>query len=372
MKTIGEVLDEFLAADLLTADAVSLSNQPQAENHNPWFIQALLGLGGWLAAIFFIAASSFCIFVTLNLSSETTIGIAFSIIGIVLLLATTSHIHADFRPNLFMQQFRLVAHIAGHLALQAGILFLFRLWNYPSFWALTLLIQMTIFIWVYPDAIFRFLASLAIVAALNLLVFDLRIAGSLSLLIGLLALSLVINFGGFLSPEIQLKHFDILQVVPYGLVFGFFGSLLIETLYNQASWNTETNFHTPILSTILMLILLLWLILQIFRSYEISLNKPVTWLCLGFVLLIALLTLNTAGILAGILIILLAFRRRNWILMGLAYAFLAYFIVYFYYSLNLGLDIKAYILMGTGIALLLGRLIFKRILPTEKNKGVVA
>jgi uncharacterized membrane protein len=68
----------------------------------------------------------------------------------------------------------------------------------------------------------------------------------------------------------------------------------------------------------------------------------------------------------------IAFWRRNWLLLGLAYAFLAYFIIYFYYTLNQPLDIKSYILTGTGLALLIARILLNRLLPALDNTEVTS
>ena len=48
MKTVGEILDTLLAEGLISAEESNLKNSPESENPSPWFIQALMGLGGWI------------------------------------------------------------------------------------------------------------------------------------------------------------------------------------------------------------------------------------------------------------------------------------------------------------------------------------
>lgn len=371
MKTVAEVLDTLVAEGLISEEESSLKNSPDSESPSPWFIQALMGLGGWLGAIFFFSFISSCFFITMNLSGEFAIGIAFSIMGAVCLLATTSHINAAVSPNLFTAQFRLVVHIVGHVALIGGVfvgLQLWRLENYAAVLGLLISVQTAFFVWLYPDGIFRFLGSIAFVFGLNLIVYDFAIVGSLSVLVGGLGLLLFYLFSGIMPAKQELEHFELLQSLPYGLTFGFFGTILHELAYGYYAWEESLfGLYQPYMSSIILLALLLWMIVRLLSSYQISITAPNALFILGLVILIALPTLNTPGIVGGILVVLLAFRRHNWILMGLAYAFLAYFIIYFYYTLNLTLDVKSYILMGTGLALLLGRLLLKRVLPDIEN-----
>lgn len=76
---------------------------------------------------------------------------------------------------------------------------------------------------------------------------------------------------------------------------------------------------------------------------------------------------------AGLLIVVLAFRRNNWILLGIAYLFFAGFIIEYYYSLEVTLLTKSIILMVTGVLLILGRLFLRRIVTVpDGSEGGVA
>lgn len=370
MKTIGEVLETLAAEGLISEDETNLKNE--AESSSPWFIQALMGLGGWIGAAFFFAFASSCFFITMGLSGDFAIGLAFSILGAVCLLATTAHIHSDSTENLFASQFRLVVHLVGHIALIGGVVTGLQLWrldNYEALLGFLIVLEMATFIWLYPDGIFRFLAAIALVVGLNLIVYDFAIAGTLSILIGLLGLTLFYIFGGLMPAKQEFEHFEILQSAPYGLTFGFIGTIMHELSYGYYVWDGSLlALYQPYLSSFLLLALLFWMMTGLLRSYEIKLLAPSALFIMGLVLLIAIPTLRTPGILAGVLLSLLAFRRKNWILLGLSIISLAAFIIYFYYTLNMTLDMKSYILIGTGLALLLGRLLFQRVLPDLENK----
>jgi uncharacterized membrane protein len=367
MKRIGEVLDALVAEGLVTESEANLKNQPEMDNPPAWYIQVVTAFGGWLAALFFFCFVAWFLLITLSMSNNLAIGITMSILGAFCILGSTAHIASQSSPNLFLEQFRLVFHIVGHLSLLFGISTGLELWRFDhtaTLHSVLILVLLGTFVVFYPDGIFRFLAGIGIVAALNVIVYDFTIAGSLSLLIGVLGLVLLIIFAGFLNSRQELANFELLQSLPYGLVFGFFGSILLEQYYGlNRQWMDTNALYQPALTSVLLLILLLWMLIRLMQSYAIKLSSPNALFILGLVVLIALPTLNTPGILAGILVVVMAFRRRNWLLLGLAYAFLAYFIIYFYYNLSQPLNIKSYILMGTGLALLIARLLLHRILP---------
>jgi hypothetical protein len=372
-KSVREVLDTLRAEGLISESEANLKNMP--DSGSPWFIQLLVGLGGWIGAIFFFSFFLSCFWFTLGISGNFANGLVYSLLGAICLLATSVHIQANFPENLFVEQFRLVAHLVGHVSLLVGVVVGLELWRLPYSEALVgflVALQMALFIWLYPDAIFRFLAAIALVIGLNLTVYDFAIAGSLSLLVGILGLTLFYIYEGIMPAKQELEHFELLQSVPYGLAFGFFGTILHELSYGFYNYRYEQfALHQPYISSIFLLILVFWMLIRQLRSYNINLFAPNALFILGLVLLIVVSTLNTPGIPAAILLSLLAFRRKNWILLGISCAFLALFISYFYYMLSLELHIKSYILMGTGLALLLGRLVFQRILPELKNEEAV-
>jgi uncharacterized membrane protein len=116
-----------------------------------------------------------------------------------------------------------------------------------------------------------------------------------------------------------------------------------------------------------MLVLLLWTEVRLLQDYEVSTRSPYALAVMAITILVAIPTMNTPGIMAGLLIVILAFRRRNWILLGIAYIFFAGFIIEYYYSLQVSLLTKSIILMITGVLLILGRLFLRRIVTVPDS-----
>ena len=88
---------------------------------------------------------------------------------------------------------------------------------------------------------------------------------------------------------------------------------------------------------------------------------------LASTILLAILLYQAPGIIAAIILLLLAFQRGNRVLMGIAIIFLVVFFVAYYYHLNITLLMKSLTLMSAGACLLILRLVFKPMLKGEKQ-----
>ena len=88
----------------------------------------------------------------------------------------------------------------------------------------------------------------------------------------------------------------------------------------------------------------------------------VPWLAAGTVL-VSLPALWTPGVLAAVIVIVLGLQRANRLLLGLGAAFLAVFLIAFYYHLDVTLLVKSLLLLATGL-LLLG---LRALMPREPS-----
>jgi uncharacterized membrane protein len=202
-----------------------------------------------------------------------------------------------------------------------------------------------------------------------MLVYDLDIIGSLSILTAGLAFLSLIIWGDLLSTEQQIDYYSMLQPIGYAVVLGMFGTIINEQSIHYGAYfeYTRAALYQPILTSVFMLVLLLWTEVRLLQDYEVLTRSPYALAVMVITILVAIPTMNTPGIMAGLLIVILAFRRRNWILLGIAYLFFAGFIVEYYYSLQVSLLTKSIILMITGVLLILGRLFLRRIVTVPDS-----
>jgi hypothetical protein len=373
-QTIGDVLSQLVAEGYI--DELPENAPFNTDDDTPAYIKALLGFGGWIAALFFFGFAGFCLNLTLSgIESELVSGAILCVIGLILVGSTT--IMQRQSKGVFFSQVALAIHVAGQLLFMVGMGMVFYEWfPYPAefptvLFALIIIVLEIILIPLYEDGIFRFLATIAAVIAANVIVYELNIPASLSVLTALLAFGVMMVWGEMLPIERLIRHRLMLQAVGYGLVFGLFGTIMHE-LSNSPTYEgfAQVALHQPIITSILLLGMSLWLEMRLLAEYEVPYTHRATLIVLGITVIIMLPTLTTPGILASMLLILLGYRRRHNVLLVLAYLFMAGFISYFYYSLHMTLLVKSFILMATGILFLIGGLAFRRLLPAPEPKEI--
>lgn len=370
-KTIQDVLTglEKEGFTIQATEAVSATRETR------WYMQGLLGCGGWLAAVFFFVFSGWCLVLTLGGMSEESQALAAMVLGVLIMGGTIYRRRVE--SNIFWQQALLACQIAGQLLFAFGLtIFIGTVtqWqSYPfSFFALCIIALEIIAIVFYGDAILRFLATLVIVAALNFIVYDLNLVGGLSILIAGLALLTLVIWTNILSAEIEIRFYTLLQAVGYAIVLGLIGTIIFELSlpYYEFEWS-RAAISQALLTTCALTVLLLWLEYRLLADYDIPPTSPISLSLFILTLLIALITWTSSGVIAGISLLVVGFRRKNAMLTGYAYLCLTAFISYYYYNLQTTLLVKSLILITIGLVLLGTRLLYRRFFDTMMKEATV-
>jgi uncharacterized membrane protein len=89
------------------------------------------------------------------------------------------------------------------------------------------------------------------------------------------------------------------------------------------------------------------------------------WMILAIVTTVLLGAFTTPGLLVAIGLIIIGYAFEDYLLSALAYIFLIYFLIIFYYALNIDLAHKSWIIAGSGILLLYVRRIASQFEPKE-------
>jgi hypothetical protein len=370
-QSVGDVLSQLI-------DEGYISEYPEQppfdETETPIYMKALLGFGGWIAALFFFIFAGWCLVATIlqGIESEAVAGVVLGTVGLVFMIATV--IAQRQYKSAFASQLALAYQIAGQALFVVGANMAMYGWGL-SFTAeviasaLIVIVMEIIMIPLYEDGIFRFLATIAAVTAVNTLVYELNIPGSLSILIALLAFAVVVIWSDMLPATTQIQYRSMLQAVGYGLVFGLFGTITFELSQNPKYMDAaHVGLHKPLITALMLLAITIWYEIRLLGDYEIPLSHRATAVILALTVIITLPTLTTPGILAALLLIILGYRRRHNVLLVFGYLFMAGFISYFYYSLQTTLLVKSFILMATGLLFLLGGYVFRRMLPVPEVK----
>jgi uncharacterized membrane protein len=150
---------------------------------------------------------------------------------------------------------------------------------------------------------------------------------------------------------------EILEPVGYALVIVLFVALLGRTFATSthAHWTLDIRRDVGALgplATIVCTAALLALTWRVLDEHGASLTSPLSFAILAGVVLLGAGTLDSPGIVAGVAALMLAFDRRNVVLLGMAAVFLIVFGSFYYYSLSLTLLQKSGVLIGSGLLLL--------------------
>jgi hypothetical protein len=345
MAKLKNVVDQLLAEGYLQPeDQAGVAEAVAAEElGTAWYIQAAMGISAWIAAIFIIG-----FIVTGVILTESAV--AYIIAGLIFCGAAVG-VKRFFPRSIFAGQLTLAVSLAGQGLLVAG--FYLGSESLVVTCLLTILMEVAL-IFLYPSRLHRFISSLAILIALLILIYgEWELYEATHVLVFLLAgLALAIWYGDSWAASRDLQ--ELTRPVGYAAVITLLGLLLPSIIlgidFVEHWW----------ISTLLILILFLGLIFLIARSGGMALSPIVIGAMAGAGVVLSLLTWQTPGILASLTMLLLGFWRGQRLVLGLAVAFLAFFIGAYYYNLDLTLYEKSLILMGTGALLFLARYMLLR------------
>lgn len=336
--TLQAVLDWLISENLLSPDepahiAATLS-QTTPETPTPWYIRGLIGIGGWVAALFFILFLGVLGIIDEG-SQAIVVGFIFCLVAIGLKWLT--------RRSVFAGQLALAVSLAGQALFIGGLTS--EIDNISITLLITILFEGVLLIF-YPDKLHRFLSTLVICGAIFWLFIDLEIQEVSHLVLILLAVGTVLLWL-YEARLIVTPLRQFYRPVGYALPVAMFGFLLL-------SFSEEMEIKWWWLSAGGLLLVLFYLEYLILRQQGLGLQtKIVPWLLAGTLILI-IPAFQTPGILAALIGLLLGFQggREARLLLGLSIAFLAVFLIGYYYNLNLTLLTKSFVLMGTGLIFL--------------------
>jgi|GEM_PF-4038951 len=311
----------------------------------------------------------------------TLYGIVYLAVGVIYLATTTMTTRKLARIPTFASYLYLISHVIGHGMVLFGVGAILSpiMENWDENTAITtaslIVIALQIpFIALYPNAIYRFLATLVISSALFSIAFVLESAVLISLLIGSLMFVAIVIWSDLLPARWQVYSPIMFHPVAYGAMLSAFVLLIYEVTNRYVPYYDDMlTTETAVITTIILFVGLILLEIVLMKEYKVSVRSPYAIAIYVVTLIVTLPVYATPGILAAIIGIVLAFRRRNRIVLILSNVYLAGFIIYFYYWLEFTLLTKSIVLMTTGVILIAARLLLRRmvIVPDEK-KGSIA
>ncbi len=344
---MSDLLADAVAAGVLPPDAADAANRHLArreEKHEtPWYLHALIAVGAWLAAAFFLGFAG-AIFGGLIFDKD---GVAI-VIGVLLLGGVVSVRRAA--KGAFFRQICLALSVSAHGLIFAGIFKVDqRAWDYGLV-PLAAVVLAAVLYELYADTLHRFLScTSALVMATLWLEYEQphlfhRGIGEAALLAHLAALGWV-----FMGAATPVRF----RALGYALAV----SMLVFALPHFATWRLTLNaalvaWNAKLILSFSLLALLRWIAGPPRRVPAWFIGAPA-------LLLVGVTT--TPGVLAGLLLLGLGLALQERVLASLGMVFLPLFLAFYYYQLDLTLLQKAITLAASGVTLLIVRAVVQRL-----------
>lgn len=357
--SISDVLT-YLKTEGLAPPGVDDAVRPALENEMsddmPWHVRAAVGVGAWIATAFLLGA----VFAIAELEEP----MARALVG-GLLVAAAVVVRRRARAE-FLRQAAVASCLAGQALIIAGV---GQQLDSVLAASVTCLLLSVALLWFMPDRVHRFLSaligagSLAVAAVAAELPWALEIATLV-----LVACAAYVWRVGIRDRDAGVA--EMLEPAGYGLVVALFGVLLFDTAASMEPlrWATDdfTRQRFSPITTIGITLALMTLVWKIIDEHGASHSSARSFAALAGVAALGAGALSSPGIVAGAAALVLAFDRRNKVLLGLAVIFLLVFGSAYYYRLDLTLLEKSAVLVGSGLLLIAIR---QRIAPDDAEHG---
>ena len=345
-RSVRAVLDRLVDEGLTPAgadDTARAALAPELADHLPWYLRAAVAVGAWLATTFLL----FSMFAIAGIRDEgpaTVVGAVLLGGGIVLRRRAVSE---------FMRWSAVALSLAGLGMITFGI---GELGNSAVFAAAACLVLSCVLIWFSPDTTLRFLCTLTATSGMFVWLIGVKTPYALEIGITVLVVALAYVWRVKLVERTDSLT-ETLLPVGYGLVIAAFVALLVRTLatWTHRSWTIDMSRDVGAvgpLATVVCTAALVALAWRVLDEHGSSLSSPASFAALGGAVALGGVTLDSPGIVAGVAMLMLAFDRRNRVLLGMAAIFLIAFGSFYYYSLQLTLLAKSGVLVGSGLIML--------------------
>jgi hypothetical protein len=343
----------------LRAAGIVDGDMPQAgAAPSPWYLRVMLGIAGWIAALFLLAfvAMGFS-FVLKSASSSLFAGLLCCAVAAGMFRATPD---GDFAT-----QFALAVSLAGQGLLLAALLLFF-----PENSVLVALgiaaVQASLFVAV-PNDVHRVWSVWAACCALAYALAKLH-----ALALAPAALAVVCALIWWRESHRPAAE-NVRRAAGYGVVLALMSvTVLANVMHGGWLWPVESGAVparvVPLwLSGVVAGAVLVWVVQLLLRRHQAAPRAQMLLLVLATVP--ALAAPHAPGLAPALLVLLLGVAGSNRALLGLGVVFLLSYLSLFYYSLGSTLLEKSALMMATGVVLLLARTLVLRVWPAYRSNA---
>ncbi|MFP2907609.1 DUF4401 domain-containing protein [Pyxidicoccus sp. 3LFB2] len=343
--SLQDVLSTLQAEGLLPPDAeararTSMEVHQRTGGVSPWFVNALAGVGAWVAAAFLLS-----FFGCVGILEEEAVVI---ILGLVICGGATGLRRAG--QGVFLEQLALALCLAGTAMVVVGV---GTAMNSEVAPAVALLVVGAVLLALFPDAIVRFLLTVAMAGAVLFLLW--KALGMTGVELGLLGFAVAVHLLFLEQARLRQGRWgELVGPVAYALACGVMAALFSRRFIGMFDgFSSDRLIVTPEgMLTLGLTAVTLYTAWRVMKELELDATGVAGAAVFVALVLTAVLTLHTPALIAAVGLMVLAFHRRAALLLGLAGAFLLAAGGLYYYDLALTLLAKALALTGSGLVFL--------------------
>jgi hypothetical protein len=335
-----------------------VSGEFPTETATPWYVRIMLGVAGWIGALFILGFIGTGLAMVMRSSGAAAVAAVFC----------CAAAYAAFQlaeKNDFSNQFGLATGIAGQALFAIAIFQPFSTENFSGYLLFCAIeIGLTL---IMPNFLHRMFTTMGAIGALSTWLVQ----------AGLFWLALPIIATGFAmvwrSEKNLIGRTELWQPVGYALALGVvqsatmtvMGGKLMDLIHHQE--NGWLHKHGTEISSILVGLLVVAVAIHILSELDISTASAAGIILLCGSCTVLLVSFPAHGLSAALLLVIIGFAGGNRILLGLGLLAMASFLSHYYYQMNESLLVKAVILAITGAFLLGGRWGLQLLFPIEES-----
>ena len=335
---MSRVSRDVLWRRLTDAGVVQGDPPPPDAAASPWYIRTMLGIAGWIGALFLLA------FVGAALSSVFDSSGAALVIG-AFCCGAAYFIFRNWSRNDVAMQFGLAVSLAGQ------VMIIFAIGDtlgqsaegVPFLLAIAILEGVLAF--VLDNYVHRAMCTIAATIALGLAIRQMGLDAVFPAALAAALATVWLNERQFGSRG------PMWRAIGNGLAIG----LLIRgfSFWESLGWRHDVVFMPWMFwaSGLLLGAVLLHVVQQLLAQHDVAPSSRVGAAALGAAAVFAIPTFTASGVIASLIVMLLGFARGNRVMFGLGVAALLGYLSYFYYTLLATLLTKSIMLMATGAVL---------------------
>lgn len=333
---------------LAESGLVSGDPPPSSETGSPWFVRLMLGVSGWIGALFLLG------FVGMGFAFVVESAGASLFTG-ALLCAGAAFLFRKLPRNDFAAQFGFAVSLAGQILILIGLYRSFGSKLMPGVWIMAA-VQALLFA-AMPNVLHRVWAAGT---------------GAFAVAWGFGELGLHAVAPGLVAAAfawVWLREFEepirggVLRAAGHGLALAVALVVVLpgEMWPRVAQAGVFAFWFGSGLSAAVVLVVAM----RLLQREGVALSSGPGRIAMVCAALVAVVSLRAPGIGPGVVIVLLGFGNAHQVLTGFGVLTLLAYLVRYYHAMDVTLIVKAGFLAGTGAALLLARIALLRAWPAR-------